>query len=409
MPEQTFKVYPYRWIVLAVFMFINLTIQVLWISYAPITGPAAQFYGVSDLQIGLLAMLFMIIYVPLSLPISWMIDTLGYQKAVGIGAVLLGVFGMVRGIFAASYPMVVLGTVGLAASQPFLLNSISTVAARWFPIQERATAAGLAMVAGFIGIAIGQVTSPLLSVSYGIPTTQLFFGAFAALSAVVFLLLNRDAPPTPPCPPGQEERALMLTGLKSMLRMQDIWFLLFVFLIGMGIFNGVSTWIEEIVRPRGMTPVQAGNLGAMLLVGGVVGSIVIPALSDRFRKRKLFLLLGIVLAIPGLIGIILEKNYGLMLVAMFELGFFMVSLAPIGYQYAAEITYPSPEGTSNGLLNLAGQVSVVFVYAMDAFKGKDGSFTLSLIILVFLMVISALAVANLKESKLVKSEPAIQT
>lgn len=409
MPEQTFKVYPYRWIVLAVFMFINLTIQVLWISYAPITGPAAQFYGVSDLQIGLLAMLFMIIYVPLSLPISWMIDTLGYQKAVGIGAVLLGVFGMVRGIFAGSYPMVVLGTVGLAASQPFLLNSISTVAARWFPIQERATAAGLAMVAGFIGIAIGQVTSPLLSVSYGIPTTQLFFGAFAALSAVVFLLLNRDAPPTPPCPPGQEERALMLTGLKSMLRMQDIWFLLFVFLIGMGIFNGVSTWIEEIVRPRGMTPVQAGNLGAMLLVGGVVGSIVIPALSDRFRKRKLFLLLGIVLAIPGLIGIILEKNYGLMLVAMFELGFFMVSLAPIGYQYAAEITYPSPEGTSNGLLNLAGQVSVVFVYAMDAFKGKDGSFTLSLIILVFLMVISALAVANLKESKLVKSEPAIQT
>ena len=36
-----------------VFMFINLTIQILWITYAPITGLAAEFYGVTDLQIGL--------------------------------------------------------------------------------------------------------------------------------------------------------------------------------------------------------------------------------------------------------------------------------------------------------------------------------------------------------------------
>ena len=65
-----YKLYPYRWVVLAVFMFINLTIQTLWISYAPITGPAAKFYGVTDLQIGLFAMSFMIPFIPLSIPIS---------------------------------------------------------------------------------------------------------------------------------------------------------------------------------------------------------------------------------------------------------------------------------------------------------------------------------------------------
>lgn len=35
---SSYKLYPYRWVVLAVFMFINLTIQMLWIAYAPITG-----------------------------------------------------------------------------------------------------------------------------------------------------------------------------------------------------------------------------------------------------------------------------------------------------------------------------------------------------------------------------------
>ena len=58
MSDKGFRLYGYRWMVLAVFMFINLTIQMLWIAYAPITRPAVRFYGVTDLQIGLLAMSF---------------------------------------------------------------------------------------------------------------------------------------------------------------------------------------------------------------------------------------------------------------------------------------------------------------------------------------------------------------
>jgi hypothetical protein len=46
-----YRVYGYRWVVLAVFMLVNVTIQMLWISYAPITSLAATYYGVSDLAI----------------------------------------------------------------------------------------------------------------------------------------------------------------------------------------------------------------------------------------------------------------------------------------------------------------------------------------------------------------------
>ncbi|HKI55499.1 MAG TPA: hypothetical protein VJ987_15345, partial [Anaerolineales bacterium] len=89
--SEKYKLYGYRWVVLGVFMLINLTIQMLWITYAPITGLAAEFYGVTDLQIGFLAMTFMIAFIPLSLPVSWVIDTYGFRVAVGIGAVLMGV------------------------------------------------------------------------------------------------------------------------------------------------------------------------------------------------------------------------------------------------------------------------------------------------------------------------------
>src|SRR4030065_1365986 len=98
MKDQTYRVYGYRWVVLGVFMFINLTIQMLWITYAPITGPAAKFYGGSDSQIGLLAMTFMLAYIPLSLPISWVIDRFGFRLAVSIGVVMTGLFGIARGL-----------------------------------------------------------------------------------------------------------------------------------------------------------------------------------------------------------------------------------------------------------------------------------------------------------------------
>src|SRR6185503_11801083 len=120
---NNYKLYSYRWVVLAVFMFINLTIQMLWIAYAPITGPAAQFYGVSDLQIGLLAMSFMIAYVPLALPVAWVIDTYGFRVAVSIGAVLMAAFGLLRGLAGDQYPMVLASTIGIAVAQPFLLNA----------------------------------------------------------------------------------------------------------------------------------------------------------------------------------------------------------------------------------------------------------------------------------------------
>jgi MFS family permease len=379
-------------------MFINVTIQILWIGYAPITGPAAQFYGVSDLQIGLLSMSFMIAFIPLSIPVSWVIDTYGFRLAVSIGAVLMGVFGLLRGFAGANYSLVLLSTIGLAAAQPFLLNAWTKVPANWFAIEERATAVGLVTLASLIGTALGMVLTPILTESISIPTVQLIYGAIAAFSAVLFILFSRETPPTPPGPPGSEVRALMLDGLKHAFTVRSFLLCLMVFFIGLGIFNGVTTWVESIIRPRGFTPTEAGTLGALMLIGGILGAVVIPPFSDRQRKRKPYILLGILLAIPGLIGLTFATSTWLLFLSAFELGFFLVSTSPIMMQYAAEITRPTPEGTSNGLMQLFGQAAVVFVYIMEALRTANGSFTPSLLLAVGLLVVSAVIVYQMEET-----------
>jgi len=79
------------------------------------------------------------------------------------------------------------------------------------------------------------------------------------------------------------------------------------------------------------------------------------------------------------------------------LGFFLVSANPIGMQYSAEITHPTPEGTSNGLIQLFGQASVVFVYIMEALKSKDGAFTPALLVAALLMLISVAMITRMKD------------
>jgi len=399
--DNGYRVYGYRWVVLASFMLINVAIQVLWISYAPITGPAAAAYGVSDLAIGFLSMSFMIAYVPLSIPVSWLIDTVGFRKATGFGAVLMAVFGVARGVFGGSYAAVLACTIGLAAAQPFMLNAWTKVPARWFPPGERATAVGLVTLSSLVGAGVGLALTPVLTGSIPIPRVQLYYGLAAALSTLIFLVVARERPATPPCSPQEDERALMLDGLKHAFRVPSFRLFLVISFIGFGIFNGVTTWVESIVRPRGFSPEAAGLVGAVMLAGGVLGAVVIPAVSDRVRLRLPFLLTGLTLTIPGLLGVAFAVTLPLLLGSAFFLGFFLVSINPVGMQYVAEITYPTPEGTSNGLIQLFGQGSIVFVYIMEALRTPAGSFTPALMAAGVLLALCAFLVLRMSESRAV--------
>jgi cyanate permease len=402
MTEASFKVYPYRWAILLTFMFVTAVNQMLWITFAPITGSAAGYYGVSDLNIGLLSMSFMIVYLFVSIPASWVIDTYGFRVAVGIGAVLTGVFGLLRGLTGTNYTLVLIAQIGIAIGQPFILNAVTKVAARWFPIEERATATGFGSLAMYLGILLGMILTPYLALGVGIAGMLTAYGVVAVAAALVFVFVARENPPSPPCPAGMEERALVFDGLRQLLHKTDFILLFVVFFIGLGLFNAVSTWIEDILRPRGFSITQAGITGGLMIVGGVVGAVVMPALSDRFRKRRPFIILALAGTLPGLIGVTYATSYWLLLVSAFILGFFLLSAGPIGFQYGVEIAYPTPEGTANGLLLLAGQISgILFIFGMDALKSTTtGSMTTSLLLLVGLMVLGLALSLRLKESTL---------
>lgn len=397
MDDNGYRVYGRRWLVLAATMLVNLTIQILWISYAPVTAQSAAFYGVSELKIGLFAMAFMIAFIPLSIPVSWLIDRFGCKPIVAIGSVMTGVCGMLRGLAGQNYALALAATVGMAAAQPLLLNSWTKVSALWFPAKERATAVGLITLANLVGTAIGQALTPSLMQGSSIARVQFWYGVAASGAALFYLAFAREKPATPPDASAAKERALMLDGLKHALSQPHFRRYLAIIFIGLGIFNGVTTWIEGIVRPRGFDSSQAGTAVAVMLVAGIVGAVTIPAASDRRRRRRPFIAIGILGAIPGLLGLALAPSFGLLVASCAALGFFLVSVNPTGTQYASEIALPTPEGTSNGLISLAGQVSVVLVYVMEPLQRATGSYTLPLLVFSGLLVVALVLALRLEE------------
>ncbi len=403
--EIKFKVYGYRWVVLAVFFLITVAIEIQWLSFAPIAREARAAYGFGSdegIYIDLLALIFLILFIVMCIPASYIIDKYGIRKGIGIGAALTGVFGLMKGIFASSYPMMVVCQVGLGIAQPFILNAVTRVAVNWFPLNERATAVGLGTLAQYVGFITVSMVTPYLVVksgeTYDLSGMLMTWGVVSAVIAVLFLALVREAPPTPPSEQGAEGRLLSRDGFRHIMSHRDMRIVLGLFFIGLGMFNAITTCIDQICEIKKLTTEQTGMIMGVMFISGIIGAVVLPALSDKIRKRKPFILLGMALMTPGLAGLAFAESYGLMMASAAVMGFFLLGGAgPVGFQYAAEVSFPAPESLSQGIILLAGQVSgILFVVGMNTAG-----------MIQFMMVFIVLAVLNIALAVLLRESPMI--
>jgi len=362
----------YRWVVLFVFSIINAVMQIQWLTFAPIAREAKLVYGVSALQIDLLSMIFMGVFILICIPASYIIDTFGIRIGVGFGSILIAVFGLLKGLYAHDYIMVVISQIGLAVAQPFILNSATKVAGCWFPLEERATAVGIATLSQFIGIICAMILTPLLVTqnvegAYQLSNMLLTYGVISVASAILLLVFLKEQPAAAPGIGGQDERIKVFEGLRLILSLKDMRLMLLLFFLGLGMFNAISTCIDQICQIKGLSTEQTGLVGGMMLIAGIIGAIILPILSDKLRKRKAFIVIGMIFMTPGLIGLTVANGYIILLISSFILGFFLLgACAPIGFQYCAEVSFPAPESTSQGLLLLVGQISgIIFIFGMN--------------------------------------------
>lgn len=389
MNEEKSQVYMYRWILLIIFMLGNVSLQILWISYATVTLEAATYYSVSEFEILFLSTIFMIVYIPVSFIATWFINRFGFRIGVGLGALINGVFGFLRFFAGPNYPLVLFFQIMISVSQPFFLNSVSLLSANWFPESERTKATGLSINSQLLGIALGMVLTPILVVIYSFEVMLLIYGLYSLIIGIVFVILARDKPPTPPSIKFTKEETILKGGLKLLLSNKQFWILLIIFFVGLGAFNMITTYIELIAAPRGLTAIEVGNLGGILILGGIIGATMMSMLADKLRKRVFLIKISLLIAFVSFFVISFANTTFMLYVTGFLVGFGLLAVGPVLFEYTVDITAPVPEASSNGMLMVIGSISgIIFILGFEGFTTPSGDYFPALIALSILSLVS---------------------
>lgn len=358
-----YRTFRRRWLILAALVPIIVSSEVYWLAFAPISSSIERFFGVDELSVTLFAMSYLIMYILLVMPASWVVDRYGFKASVTIGIVLLVIPAALRYLYAESFTMAIVCQFVMAASQPFLINISTKVPSNWFPVKERATASGILVMAQYIGFIIPMAFSaPLFDL--GMKSMMGIYALIAIAAAVLALILTRENPPLPPGPPEPKED-MNFRSIKALFGKKQYLMVLVIGFISIGLLNTLLSMIESILVPKNMGD-MAGIAGVVFVVAGVVGAVLIPMFSDRIKKRMVLVKAGVLLLLALLALLTFVAVPGFILAICAVIGFCVMGLAPILFQHGAESAYPSKEGTSFGLVMLMGQISgVVFMLVFE--------------------------------------------
>ncbi|MFX1451626.1 MAG: MFS transporter [Promethearchaeota archaeon] len=379
MTENSLKIYGFRWIVLILFMLVNMVVQILWIGFATVTKVATVFYGVEELDIYMLSLIFMVVYIPVTFISAWILDTYDFKVGTIIGTLFIAAFGFARIFTAGNYSLVLIFQIFIGVGQPFMLNSLTKLSANWFAPSERTTATGLSLMAVLLGTALGLFLTPfivgelnLIELLNNFPNFQNMLNVYGILSltiGIIYIIFIKNKPPTPPSSDIETEKVLMIDGLKKLFSNSKFWILIVAFLVGMGSYNTILTFIEGIVIPKGLYSAFAGVFGLLILLGGIIGSLVMSIISDKYKKRKILINISIIIATISLFGISIVKDPILLGLLGVIFGFGLISATPVGLEYAVYATKPVPEASSNGILMMVGQIGgIIFILGLEDLK-----------------------------------------
>jgi predicted MFS family arabinose efflux permease len=393
-----------RWAVLAAYAVVAGVSQMLWLNFAPLLSLVEHRYGVSELAASLLVLVFPLLYVVFSVPAGALIDARGYRFGVGLGVVTMTVFACVR-IFEASFWPLLVGQVGIAVAQPYVVNGVSKLVADWFDEAEGALATGLATMGMFVGMAAGMAATPAIVSAGGLRFAMVVFAAITAASTIVFFaFVHANAERRGPA--SSAEDAPSTSGFRLLLRDPQIRLLVVLSFLGLGVFNGLTTWLEPIVTARGIDSEQAGLAGGAILLGGIVGAVVIPAASDALQRRKPFLLVCVAGALATIYPLCTTGSFRVLLALGALHGFFFLPAFALLLDACAKIAGARSAGATTSLVMLAGNAGgVVVVLAMERVKGDGHDFQPAILLLVALLATTLLLGLRVREPLASRTSP----
>lgn len=388
---------PNKWLIIAGFSLLLGVNQFLWLTFATIVISTEAHFGVNEFFANLLTLMFPIIFVLLAIHSGKVLDNIGYKKIVSLAALLMLIGSIIRWLGADHYWTVFAGQLLIAIAQPYITNAINQVTSDWFDKSQIATVTGVIMGGMFLATALGAFAPAPLIEAFGFSGMLLINVIITAVAVVGFLLVVVEKPK-------QQDSAISLHEIESLLKNKRLWFISLAVFIAMGYFNGLSNWIAPILAPRGIDEATAGIITAMLIVGGILGALLIPLFSDYLQKRRIFLILATLVGASATYPLLYLTTGTATLLLSFILGFFLLAGYPLLIAAAEDTVHASQAAKAVAMLMMMGNLGgVIMVLLMQGVKGLTGSWTPTGWVLIIAVALATFLVLKIKDKPAIKS------
>ncbi len=336
-----------RWAILGAYALLAASTQLLWLTFAAVDTQTAKVMNVDVGTVGDLAAIFPGVYILLALPTGRWLD-MRFEQALGVGALLTGAGAVIRLVSPTSFSWQLAGQLVIAAGQPLVLNSITKVAARYFPPGERAVAISIGTAALFVGILAAVLSGGPLFSAGGLPLLLGVEAIPSVLAAILVVIALRTSPAFPDDPS-------VSVSLRWLTRDRFMWLLAGLLFIGMGTYNAVATYLQPVLDHFGQAS-AAGNLIAVMTLAGILGAALLPSAMASRDQRRTMLIGAVAVSALTFIAMALFHNVIWLGAWLFVDGFLLLASLPVVLDWAEIHAGPERQGAAVGFLMMAGNL-----------------------------------------------------
>jgi cyanate permease len=180
-------------------------------------------------------------------------------------------------------------------------------------VRQRANGIALGTAGIFAGTALALPLAPALADADSLMPLLVFDGVCALTAAVALTMTLR---------PVQASRTVVhLRQLKTIRRLAAVAFL------GFGVFVALTTWLQALLEPAGISDTTAGWLLATMVVAGVASSAYLPPRLVKRHQERAFLRAAALIAAASCVLLALAPHAAIL--AVIPLGIVLIGALPV--------------------------------------------------------------------------------
>jgi len=158
--------------------------------------------------------------------------------------------------------------------------------------------------------------------------------------------------------------------------------------------------VEKILNEmHGIAMTDAGAISGIMVISATVGCFIIPFISDKIGRRRIFIFIATLVAPACLTFMIFAPDFTANLINGILIGFLWLSALPIILTMSAEMTGAKYAGVAAGWLFLLGNIAaLVLGAAVESLRGLTGNFVAALLMLAAVMLAAFFVALFMKDT-----------